>query len=83
MDNSPGAAGASTERALADLLASATALVARFPECFWFWHQEARLHSPQDVRLVVEHLRQYGDRSAWVAAQDLNQCLSAHFRKTS
>jgi hypothetical protein len=37
----------------------------------------------EDVRLVIEHLRQYGDSRAWRAAQDLHRCLSPHFKKTS
>jgi hypothetical protein len=62
--------------ALEELVERAAALVKRFPECFWFWHPDARIRTGDDVRLVVRHLREYGDREAWLAAQDLNQCLS-------
>jgi hypothetical protein len=27
------------------------------------------------VRLVVEHLREYGDKRAWAAAKELKRCL--------
>ena len=35
-----------------------------------------RIRHVEDVRLVVEHLREYGDRRAWWAAQELHRCLS-------
>jgi hypothetical protein len=66
-----------------ELVERAAALVKRFPECFWFWHPEARIRTGDDVRLVVRHLREYGDREAWLAARDLNQCLSPRSRRTS
>lgn len=65
-----------------ELIERANALVRSFPECFWFRHPEARIRYLDDVRLVVEHLREYGDRRAWWAAQDLNRCLSPLFKKT-
>ncbi len=65
-----------------ELVERASALVRNFPECFWFWHPEARVRQLADVRLVVEHLRQYGDRHAWQAAQELHKCLSRLYRKT-
>ena len=71
------------ELAPPELAAQAAALVKIYPECFWFWHPEARICSLEDVRLVVEHLREYGDYRAWRAAQDLNQCLLPLFRRTS
>jgi len=37
----------------------------------------------EDVRLVIEHLREYGDRRAWWAAQELHRCLSPLFKRTS
>jgi hypothetical protein len=37
----------------------------------------------EDVRLVVEHLREYGDHRAWREAQELHRCLSPLFKKTS
>lgn len=66
-----------------EIVAQADALVRRFPECFWFWHPEAQIRSLEDVRLVVRHLREYGDREAWLAARDLNRCLSPRFRRAS
>jgi len=50
-------------------------LVRRFPECFWFWHPDARVNYLGDARLVVEHLREYGDKRAWEAAKELQKCL--------
>ena len=75
--------GDATDSARATLLASAAALVVRFPECFWFWRPAARLLSADDVRLVVQNLRKYGNREAWTAAQHLDQCLSANSKKPS
>ena len=66
-----------------ELVARADALMSRFPECFWFWRTDARIRSLDDVRLVVRHLREYGGRDAWVAAQDLARCLSQPSRRTS
>lgn len=65
-----------------ELIARASALVREHPECFWFWHPQAQVRHLRDVRLVVEHLREYGDRRAWWAAQDLNRCLSPRSKKT-
>ena len=66
-----------------ELLAQAAALVKSYPECFWFWHPDVRIRSLEDVRLVIEHLREYGDRRAWLAAQDLNRCLLPLFKRKS
>ena len=66
-----------------ELVERATELVRKHPECFWFWHPEARVRSVEDVRLVVHHLREYGDRRAWWQAQELHRCLSPLFKKTS
>jgi hypothetical protein len=66
-----------------ELVERARGLVRQFRECFWFWHPEARVHHLEDARLVVEHLREYGGWRAWRAAQQLHQCLSPHFRRTS
>lgn len=66
-----------------DLIERASELVRTYPECFWFWHPQARIRHLQDVRLVVEHLREYGDHRAWWAAQELHRCLSPLFKKTS
>ena len=75
--------GEVTNAALKAIVASAAALVVRFPECFWFWRPDVRLQSADDVRLVVKNLRRYGNREAWTAAQQLDQCLSANSRKLS
>ena len=58
-----------------ELVEHAAALVKEHPECFWFRHPEAPLESAADVRLVVEHLREYGDHKAWKLAQELHKCL--------
>jgi hypothetical protein len=65
-----------------ELVERATALVRRYPECFWFRHPEARIRHVEDVRLIVEHLREYGDRPAWWAAQELHRCLSPLYKRT-
>ena len=57
--------GALTERAVT--------LVKGHPECFSFRHPEARLCNGADIRLLVEPLREYGDRRAGCAAQELLQ----------
>jgi hypothetical protein len=67
----------------ADLIGRASALVREFPECFWFWHPEARVRQLEDVRLVVEHLREYGGGRAWHAAQELHRCFLPLYRKTT
>ncbi len=65
----------------AELIEQAWALVRQHPECFWFRHPEARIRHLEDVRLVIEHLREYGDRRAWLEAQELHRCLSPLYRK--
>jgi len=50
-------------------------LVRRFSECFWFWNPDASIRFTDDVRLVIEHLRDYGDKRAWDAAAELQRCL--------
>ncbi len=50
-------------------------LVRRFSECFWFRHPKAAIRFTDDVRLVIEHLRDYGDKRAWAAAAELQRCL--------
>ncbi len=72
-----------TELASPELAKQAATLVKAYPECFWFWHPEADIRTLADVRLVVQHLREYGDRRAWAAAQDLNRCLSLLFKGKS
>ncbi len=63
-----------------ELIARAEELVRKHPECFWFWRPDARVTRIEDVRLVVEHLREYGDSATWREAQDLQRCLSPHFK---
>lgn len=58
-----------------EVVALATELVGKFSECFWFRHPEARVRYEDDVRLVIEHLREYGDKRAWAAAKELKKCL--------
>jgi hypothetical protein len=65
-----------------ELVERAAALVREYPECFWFRHPEARIRHREDVRLVVEHLREYGGHRAWRAAQELNQCLLRDYKRT-
>lgn len=65
-----------------ELIERALSLVKGHPECFWFRHPEARIRTGGDIRLVVEHLREYGDRRAWRAAQELHQSLSPHCKGT-
>ena len=65
-----------------ELIARAATLVRNYPECFWFRHPEARIRYLEDLRLVVEHLREYGGHRAWRDAQELHQCLSPLFKKT-
>ena len=66
-----------------ELVARAVALVKKYSECFWFWRTGARIRNLEDIRLVVEHLRNYGDRRAWLDAQDLHRCLLPLFKKKS
>ena len=59
-----------------ELIARAEELVKEYGlACFWFRHPEARVRFMDDVRLVVHHLREYGDQNAWRAAQELQRCL--------
>jgi hypothetical protein len=58
-----------------EVIGRAADLVRRFPECFWFWHPQARVRDLGDARLVIENLRKYGGWRAWRAAQELHRCL--------
>lgn len=49
--------------------------VRRFPGCFWFRDEEAPVRYRDDVELVISHLREYGDKTAWDAAKELRRCL--------
>jgi hypothetical protein len=66
-----------------ELVNLAERLVRDHPECFWFLHPEARIETCDDVRWVIQNLRDYGDKAAWWDAQALQQCLSPIYRKTS
>ena len=46
-----------------------------FARCFWFWHPDHTVQTAEDVRLVIEQLREYGDHKAWKLAQGLHKCL--------
>ena len=70
MDSFPARIPASPE-----VLALAMDLARRFSQCFWFWHPDARVRYTDDVELVIEHLREYGDNRAWAAAKELRKCL--------
>ena len=64
-----------------ELIERAEALVRTYPECFWFRHPDARIRHVEDVRLVVEHLREYGGWREWRAAQELHKCLLPLYKK--
>lgn len=66
----------STHPAPPELIARAEALVKEYDvDCFWFRDPEAEVRFLGDVRLVIEHLREYGNWRAWLAAQELQRCL--------
>ncbi|HEY0456326.1 MAG TPA: hypothetical protein VGE41_08115 [Verrucomicrobiae bacterium] len=67
----------------AELVEQAAALIQKYPECFWFRHPEARIRHVEDVRLVIQHLREYGGHKAWYDAQELQKCLSPLFKNKS
>lgn len=58
-----------------ELAARATELAREFSECFWFWYPDATVRFTDDVKLVIEHLREYGDKQAWAAAGELQRLL--------
>lgn len=66
-----------------ELIERAWALVKAHSECFWFRHPEAQIRYVEDIRLVVHHLREYGDKRAWREAQALHKRLLPLFKKTS
>ena len=66
-----------------ELVERASILIKHHSECFWFRHPDARIRYIEDVRLVIERLRGYGDRRAWREAQELHRCLSPLSKKTS
>ena len=50
-------------------------LVAEYPSCFWFWKERPVIQFEEDVRLVAQRLREYGDKETWEAAKELLACL--------
>lgn len=83
VESSPEDPVSTSSDALSDLTARAATLVGQYPECFWYWRTDAPIGSLEDVRIVIRHLREYGGRDAWLAAQDLSECLSPRSRRTS
>jgi hypothetical protein len=75
MSATPHSPSETTESAPPEILARATELVKLYPECFWFWEPAAEVRQMEDIRLVIENLRKYGDRRAWQDAQELYRCL--------
>jgi len=71
------AAVAETDRVPAspEAIALATEFCKKFSECFWFRHSDAQIRYQDDIELVIEHLRDYGDKRAWEAAKELRRCL--------
>jgi hypothetical protein len=67
----------------AELISRAQTLVTQYPQHFWFWKPGATIQSVEDVRVVVDHLRRYGDWGAWADAQSLQACLLRHFKRAS
>jgi len=58
------------------LIARAEALVREYgARCFWFWHPDAKIQTLQDIQLVIKELRRNGGSKAWLAAQELKECL--------
>jgi hypothetical protein len=53
----------------------ALAALARFPGCFWFRRADAPVQTVAEVELIVQRLRQHGDRHAWEAALEIERCL--------
>lgn len=64
-----------TASTLDPLIARAEELIRQFKECFWFWHPDARVLTRDDIPMVIKNLRQYGNKQAWRAAQELRKCL--------
>lgn len=47
----------------------------KYPFCFWFQSSDTPLHTIGQVEMVVRRLRQHGNRAAWNAAYQIEQCL--------
>jgi len=58
-----------------DLSRMAHEAVKNFHECFWWWNAEAPIKTRDDVREVIEALRENGGHRAWWTAQALHKCL--------
>ena len=58
-----------------DLSRMAHEAVKNFHECFWWWNAEAPIKTRDDVREVIEALRENGGHRAWWTAQALHTCL--------
>lgn len=58
-----------------DLSRMAHEAVKNFHECFWWWNPEAPIKTRDDVREVIEALRENGGHRAWWTAQALQKCL--------
>lgn len=62
-------------QASAMAIARASAAIGEFPACFWFRNPAAEVATIDDVRLIVQRLRQHGNRQAWQVALEIEQCL--------
>lgn len=49
--------------------------VKNFHECFWRWNVDAPITTRDEVREVIEALRENGGHSAWWTAQAFLKCL--------
>jgi hypothetical protein len=57
------------------LLERALEVKKKFPECFIAWNPESKITTREDVELVVQELRDWGNHEGWRAAQELHKCL--------
>jgi len=57
-----------------ELIERAEELVRKYDiQCFWFRHPEARVMYLDDVDLVIQRLREYGNHAAWNDSQKLRK----------
>jgi hypothetical protein len=61
----------------AEAIALARQSLADFPWCFWMRAKEAPVATIGEVQLIVQRLRQHGDRNAWNRAYEVEQTLTA------
>lgn len=47
----------------------------RFPQCFVAWNPDSTILTREDVELVIQELREWGNHESWRAAQELYKCL--------